>query len=355
MISNDRPKLEAFNRHFFDSKTCRNFISYLSKKALVIAPHKKGDVSFTYKEVNNPDDVVFSYPRTIQSVKKFFMPPREKLLSFNLKNNDFSKPELKPEKRIFFGIHSYEMQAIKRLDYSFLKGNPESNYLTRRENSLFIGIDFEPDEWHFTQSVGIEIDDFDGFCLYFKKYKDGYVVYEITREGWELLKDFKDGKKLNGEVTAFPESNFKSKIKNHYNRLPQIFEHVYKSKVWEEVADRCLGCGTCNMLCSTCYCFDVRDEIELNVTDGQRERFWDSCMVNRFAEVAGGEDFRDKLNKRTRHRLYRKFKYITDQSGMMHCVGCGRCSRYCPADINIVDIINRLIDDYSEQQQKNLI
>ena len=355
MISNDKPKLDAFNRRFFNLAACRDFIGYLTKKAKVIAPHTKGDVSFIYKEVSDPANVVFSYPRTIQSLKKFFLPPREKLLSFNIKSNEFKTMELTPEKRIFFGIHSYEMQAIKRLDYSFLKGNPEANYLTRRENSIFIGIDFEPDEWHFSKSVGIDVDDFDGFSLYFKKYKDGYIVYEITRDGWELLKDFKQGQKLNGEAIEFSDAQFKSKIKYHYNRLPQVFEHVYKSKVWDDVASRCVGCGTCNMLCSTCYCFDVRDEIELNATDGQRERFWDSCMVNRFAEVAGGEDFRDKLNKRTRHRLYRKFKYITDQSGMMHCVGCGRCSRYCPADINIVDIINALIDEYAEQQQKNII
>ena len=78
-------------------------------------------------------------------------------------------------------------------------------------------------------------------------------------------------------------------------------------------------------------------------------------MLNSFAEVAGGEDFRDKLSRRTRHRLYRKFKYITDQSSEIHCVGCGRCSRYCPADINLVEIINNLIDDYSEQQEQNVL
>ena len=89
--------------------------------------------------------------------------------------------------------------------------------------------------------------------------------------------------------------------------------------------------------------------------EGKRERFWDSCMLNTFAEVAGGENFRDKLNNRTRHRLYRKFKYITEQSGDLHCVGCGRCSRYCPAGIDIIEIINNLILDYEDQNQKQLV
>ena len=132
-------------------------------------------------------------------------------------------------------------------------------------------------------------------------------------------------------------------------------ENIYNSKVWTDVAKKCLGCGTCNLLCPTCYCFDVRDEVELQVTQGTRDRFWDGCMLNEFAEVAGGENFRDKLSNRTRHRLYRKFKYITDKSGELHCVGCGRCTKYCPAKISIVEIINNLIEEYSVNQQEQNI
>ena len=157
---------------------------------------------------------------------------------------------------------------------------------------------------------------------------------------------------LDFEIT---NKHFSAKIKYHYNRLPQVFEYVYQSKVWDKVAEKCVGCGTCNLLCATCYCFDVHDEVDLNVIDGKRERFWDSCMLHPFAEVAGGENFRDKLSLRTRHRLYRKFKYITEESGELQCIGCGRCSRYCPAQINIVDIINDLIEDYTEQQEKQVI
>ena len=78
-------------------------------------------------------------------------------------------------------------------------------------------------------------------------------------------------------------------------------------------------------------------------------------MLNEFAEVAGGENFRNTLSSRTRHRLYRKFKYITQLSGELHCVGCGRCSRYCPAGIDIVAILNELIKDYQRQQETSTV
>ena len=356
MPSENIIKLDETKKYFFDQDTSKKFLEYLISKGTVFAPHKKGENSFSFEKVENTDDVIFNYPRTIQPLKKFFLPAREKLFSFNLKENTFAEAEMVKEKKIFFGIHSYEMQSILRLDYSFKKGNPEPNYLSKRENACFIGISFAPDPWHFSKSVGIEIEKLEGFCLFFEPVENGHLVFEVNATGREMLSEFGAGSLVDTLIDfEITDKNFKAKIKYHYNRLPQVFEYVYKSKVWDKVAEKCVGCGTCNLLCATCYCFDVRDEIDLNMTDGKRERFWDGCMLNTFAEVAGGEDFRGKLSGRTRHRLYRKFKYITEESGELHCVGCGRCSKYCPANINIVDIINDLIVDYNEQQEKQVI
>lgn len=341
------------NKYFFDKETTYKFIDFLKTKAEVIAPHRKGEKSFSYETVESAKDVEFVYPRTIQPLKKYFLPPRETLLKFNTKENDFKRDDISEKKRIFFAIHSYEMQGIKRLDFSFSQGKPELNYLVRRKNALFIGISFIPDAYHFSESVGIPIEKFDGFCLFFQPIENGFLVIEIDDMGKELIAEFGNGFSLNIPMDIKKtQTPFKARIKYHYNRLPQIFEYVYKSKVWDKVASKCLGCGTCNLLCSTCYCFDVRDEVEMDIESGVRQRFWDSCMLKPFAEVAGGENFRDKLSNRTRHRLYRKFKYITDLSAELHCIGCGRCSKYCPADINIVEIINDLIDDYAEQHRE---
>ena len=356
MANDNIANLEQVKRYFFDRETTAKFIKYLMGKSTLIAPHKKGESSFVFDEVSKVEDVVLDYPRTIQPLKKYFLPPKETLLTFNLEDNSFEEATHEVEEQIFFAIHAYDLQSIMRLDYSFSKGNAESNYLNKRKKSCFIGISFQPDQWHFSKSVGIEIEKLDGFCLFFEPVEKGHLVFEVNENGREFLSEFGAGALVDTPLDfAVTEKNFKAKLKYHYNRLPQVFEHVYKSKVWEKVAEKCVGCGTCNLLCPTCYCFDVRDEVELNLVDGSRNRFWDGCMLNTFAEVAGGENFRDKLDQRTRHRLYRKFKYITDQSSELHCVGCGRCSRYCPADISIVDIINDLIVDYTDQQQKQVI
>jgi len=343
-------RMNLHEKYFLAAEQIPDFINFLKTRGQVYAVHRKGEKSYSYQLVEEPSEVILDYPRTIQPLKKFFLPPREEILSFQYQDNAYTKNTQANEQRIFFGIHSYEMQGVLRLDYSFAKGKPEANYLNRRENCTFIGVSYTPDEFHLANSLGIEVENTEGLSIYLEPEENGFIAFIIDEAGKNLIQDFGKAKKLE-ETIQIKEKPAKVKIRYHYNRLPKVFEHVYTSQVWSQVAKKCLGCGTCNLLCSTCYCFDVRDEVSLDLKSGTRERFWDGCMLNRFAEVAGNENFRDELSSRTRHRLHRKFKYLTEESGALHCVGCGRCSKYCPAKINISSIINALIDDFTEQQK----
>ena len=183
MISENIIKFEQMKRYFFDQETTQKFIQYLMRKATVIAPHQKGECSYAFEQVSDPENVVLEYPRTIQPPKKFFIPPVETLLSFNMENHSFKESKIEDENKIFFAVHAYDMQSILRLDYSFSKGNAESNYLKRRENTCFIGISYHPDEFHFSKSLGIEIEKMEGFCLYFEPVENGYLVFEVNEKG----------------------------------------------------------------------------------------------------------------------------------------------------------------------------
>ena len=57
---------------------------------------------------------------------------------------------------------------------------------------------------------------------------------------------------------------------------------------WDEVAERCLTCGNCTMVCPTCFCTTVEDVTDLAGERGRAARSWDSCFTLDFTYVHGG-------------------------------------------------------------------
>jgi len=190
--------------------------------------------------------------------------------------------------------------------------------------------------------VGIPTDLKEGFDIFLTKYNNHYRVETLTEKGGQIVKEwsaFLEDSDYKGD----PVVHFKNKLKQSVAGIREIFHGAYNHPVWKKTAEKCYSCGTCNLVCPTCYCFDVSDEVTLGTDNGKRSRRWDSCQILGFTEVAGGEAFREKRYDRVRHRMSRKFAYIMDDKGMPFCVGCGRCVRQCTADINIVDVMNALL------------
>ncbi|MBM4318644.1 MAG: hypothetical protein FJ125_01470 [Deltaproteobacteria bacterium] len=319
-------------------------LAHLGTSGTVIAPHAKGQKSFTFQEMSDPTRVVLDYPRTLVPPKKYFLPPKETLLTFDLTANDYARPDLVATPRIFVGLHSYDMQGLLRLDHAFSRGVPEANYLKRRENCRFVGVSYQPDEYHFASSVGIPVHATEGFDLYLSEVEGGYLLEVLTEAGAQLVTGFDQLEPLaEAELPAEPKSPGRLRI--HYHRLPDLFARAYESAVWAEVSRRCTGCGSCNLVCPTCYCFDVRDDVAVDAKGGERVRLWDACMAEPFAEVAGGENFRHHLSSRQRHRLYRKFKYQSVGTEILYCIGCGRCSSQCTAGIVLTEIVNAIYEE----------
>jgi sulfhydrogenase subunit beta (sulfur reductase) len=124
--------------------------------------------------------------------------------------------------------------------------------------------------------------------------------------------------------------------------LPEIFEMEYRSGIWNELGEKCLSCGSCSMVCPTCYCYDVADDVELGSRAGQRTRTWDSCLFKSHALVGSGENFRGPRSSRIKYRFYHKQRGFVAEYGRPSCVGCGRCIEACPVGIDVVQVIESL-------------
>jgi NAD(P)H-flavin reductase/Fe-S-cluster-containing hydrogenase component 2 len=104
---------------------------------------------------------------------------------------------------------------------------------------------------------------------------------------------------------------------------------------WEAIAERCLACANCTLVCPTCFCTGVTVESDLEGRASSATRTWDSCFTAGFAEVTGGGSFRPEHRDRYRQWLTHKFGTWWDQFGSSGCVGCGRCVAWCPVGIDV--------------------
>jgi sulfhydrogenase subunit beta (sulfur reductase) len=316
-------------------------IAILGRKRAVVAPvRRRGSVVFM--PVDRPEDAILDYATTILPLKKFFLPANEVLLRYDIRTQAVVTPPASSAPRLFFGVHNYDLQGVLRLDHAFGTGVRDETWFARRRGSLFAGVSYVPDEHHFAASVGIPPGLKEGFDIFLTSFEDCYAVDALTEQGEGLLEEI--GRFLEPrECGPEPVAQFKNKLRQSISGIKDVFHGAYTHPVWNETARACLSCGTCSVVCPTCYCFDVDDQTDLGASTGARMRRWDSCQFPGFAAVAGGESFREKRGDRVRHRMSRKFAYITDDKGMPFCVGCGRCVRQCTAKINIVDVMNALL------------
>ncbi len=111
---------------------------------------------------------------------------------------------------------------------------------------------------------------------------------------------------------------------------------------WDEVAERCLSCGNCTLVCPTCFCADIKDVSDLEGTV-ERRRSWASCFDVEHSFLHGGA-VRPTTSSRYRQWLTHKLSTWWDQFDTSGCVGCGRCITWCPVGIDITEEASAIRD-----------
>lgn len=117
--------------------------------------------------------------------------------------------------------------------------------------------------------------------------------------------------------------------------LPAMLARNLEHPRWDDVAQRCLACGNCTLVCPTCFCSDVHDTTSLT-GEVRRDRVWASCFDLDHSYLHGGP-VRASTSSRYRQWLTHKLSTWWDQFGTSGCVGCGRCIAWCPVGIDITE------------------
>jgi len=319
----------------------------LRETGTIYAPVKTSKESHSFKQVDTLTEADLEYHRTMIPPKKFFISPKETIFTFNKEKEEYNETPAVNEPLVLFGVHPCDINALNLLAKVYLEAFTDKYYSERRENTTIIGISCTPDEYCFCKSTGTDYAR-EGFELFLHDIGDRYLVRVGSLKGYNLLQKHAN---LFRDVTEEDLSLYRQAEKKRLasftkslemSGLQDMLDMSYNSPVWEEYGERCLSCGSCNLVCPRCRCYDVQDYIDLNLNTGQRERKWYSCMLKEHGLVAGGHNFRATSAERLRNRVNCKGSLKED---MTNCVGCGRCSAYCPAGIDYVEILQKIRGD----------
>ncbi len=336
------------------------FISALSRMQKLVAPVAKGHRNYAFEEVTSGNDMALKYIPTILPLKKFFMPQRETLLEFKLDKRSHAEAVVECEPVTIFGAHTCDLAGIQCLNMVFSERPKDYNYLTRKSKVTLIGLECNEycDEYASCHLVNASFPS-GGYDLFFTDLGDYFMVHVNTISGEEILNatgsfEQADTAQRNAlkSLRDHKRKTFSNEVPIKTSRIPELFDVTFGARAWKKLEERCLACGNCTNVCPTCYCFDIRDELDLSLKHGVRYRIWGSCQLEPFARVAGGINFRKDRSARQRHRYYRKFRYPVDRFARFFCTGCGRCTRTCMASISLKETLNELIKESEDRVWK---
>ena len=318
----------------------------LTAEYQVVAPvSEAGAVNF--KAAKSFSEVKQDYLNSKLPPKSLLFPQHEKLLSYVKDGKDITvKNELKVGKTVLFGIRPCDAKAMLLLDKVFKNDQyRDPYYFDRRDNTVIVGLACNKiAPTCFCSSMGISPACSEGSDLLFIDLGDSYNVEVITEKGKDLLAGLGELAELSAEEQAIvdtvksAQTTSKVDVSTITAKLDKMFDNSY----WDTLHEKCLGCNACSFSCPTCHCFDISEEVTKN--EGSRVRTWDACMAPLFTLHGSGHNPRDKKKTRWRQRMMHKFNYFVHNNGDIACVGCGRCIKGCPVNMDIrqaIDGVNK--------------
>ncbi len=301
-----------------------------------------------YRLKESGEASLFGYASAPQSWKRYLHPPRLKLFSARRKKGQISfDDEAEPiPKYAFIGVRACDLNAIAIQDRVFTgNGQADPHYAARRERAFLVAVNCSrAGGTCFCTSMGTGPRVKTGYDIALTELIDARGHRFLLETGSEAGEGIAAG--LDTAAAAQEDIDaaaaLSERVAGNMGRsldtdgLPEILARNLSHPHWDAVAERCLACSNCTMVCPTCFCTSVEDTTSLEDGSAERWRNWDSCFSGRFTYVVGGQ-VRDSTRSRYRQWLTHKLSYWHEQFDSSGCVGCGRCITWCPVGIDITE------------------
>lgn len=302
-----------------------------------------------YALARRSDQACFGYNVGPHSWKKFLFPPTETLWTAQRSEDGTmtcAAPPRPLEKFAFIGVRACELHAIAIQDRVFCEGaHADTGYASRRQDAFLVAVNCgQAGGTCFCASMETGPRAERGFDLALTELLDGgehaFLVEIGSEAGNRVMQAVRHETASAGQIAA--AAAIVERTTSQMGRsletdgLKELLQGNLEHPRWNDVADRCLTCGNCTMVCPTCFCTTVEDHSDLENKTAERVRHWDSCFTLDFSFIHGGS-VRTSAHSRYRQWMTHKLANWIDQFGTSGCVGCGRCIAWCPTGIDLTE------------------
>jgi ferredoxin len=294
------------------------------------------------------ENKAFSWANGPQAIKPLLFKPVETI--WRVERNASGKLEFVPQQATetpiaVIGARACDLAAMAIQDKVFLgNDHADARYRSRRESLFVVGVNCTYSSNNcFCVSAGTGPNITQSYDLLMTELADGFVIKSGSQRGEDVLSaltlgDAKPQQVQDARHAVDQAAEMQTKripLDNKRELRDVLFANLGHER-WDQVAERCLSCGNCTLVCPTCFCSSESDKPSLSGESSVHQREWDSCFTAGHSEL-GGRPIRDKTSQRYRQWLTHKVGSWFDQFGTSGCVGCGRCVTWCPVGIDITE------------------
>jgi ferredoxin len=268
-----------------------------------------------------------------------FFPQEEELFTTG---PDGSMPARSPAKPLFAaGFTPRDLLCLRFIDRFFSDGFSDDIYFRRREGGVVAAVSgYAGADGRFVKLSGGEGD------LEFVFDGSVWLVVPYSEAGRRITARIPD-EAPDGVLAALAVKSAEL-IEEDSELIKAASELLMKDMVpddfWNRVADSCIQCTGCNLVCPTCTCFGVRDWRYAGRVE--RSRMWDSCQLEGFMREASGHNPLGTEALRTRRRIHHKLAADRKKWGEISCFLCGRCDATCPTGIGILSVSRMIVESF---------